>query len=372
IRAIENFKVIVGCPIRMALAARLSGPREIIEKVGTCAIEAKYDGFRCQVHKKGDQVHIFSRNLENTTAMFPEIREGTLRQIKEKNVIFEGEAIAIDPDTGENLPFQTTVQRKRKYDIEMMQSRLPLKLFVFDILYAGEDLTQHPFEQRRRILADVVNPGEVLEISPVTIADNAEQVEKLFLQALDEGREGIVAKRIDGGYQAGGRNFNWIKLKRSTSAVLQDTVDCVIVGYFFGKGSRSAFGIGSLLACVYDKDSDRFKTIAKLGSGISEDELTQFKTKLEATKVPVKPGRVDSLIVPDVWVEPKFVVEVRADEITKSPVHTCGKEADNPGFALRFPRTIGFIRSDKSPEDATTVEEIMTMFNLQGRRKNDA
>ncbi|MBI4846679.1 MAG: ATP-dependent DNA ligase [Candidatus Omnitrophica bacterium] len=367
---IEEFEVIVGCPVRMALAARLSSTEEIIEKIGVCAVEAKYDGFRCQVHKRGNHVQIFSRNLENTTHMFPEIIEGALEQIKIKDVIFEGEALAYNPKTGECFSFQTTVQRKRKYDIDKMKESFPLKLFIFDLLYAGKDLTPYPYEQRREVLKGIIKPGKVLEVSPSVKVKTAEELSDIFEEALAEGREGIVAKRLDGEYKAGGRNFNWIKLKRSYSGSLQDTIDCVIVGYFYGKGLRSSFGIGSVLVCVYDGKNNRYRTIAKLGSGLSEDELRRMKKRLNGIQVPEKPKQVDSLIVPDVWVGPKFVIEVQADEITKSPVHTCGKiSEDYPGFALRFPRSVSFIRDDKNAEDATSEEEIIQMFMMQGRRK---
>ena len=174
---------------------------------------------------------------------------------------------------------------------------------------------------------------------------------------------------MDGPYKAGGRNFNWIKLKSSYSGELNDTIDCVIAGYYFGKGVRASLGIGSLLACVYDKKSDSFKTIAKIGSGLTEAELVEFKNMFESTIVKSKPENVDSLMEPDVWLEPKFVIEVQSDEITKSPVHTCGKSSSKvPGFALRFPRTVGRIRDDKNPRDATSVDEIASLFKMQGRK----
>ncbi len=369
IERIKDFEVMVGCPIRMALAARLPGSKEIIEKIGTCAVEAKYDGFRCQVHKSGNEVQIYSRNLENTTHMFPEIKEGTLSQIKNNAVIYEGEALAYDPQTGDCLSFQTTVQRKRKHGIDSMRKQYPLKLFVFDMLYADGDLTNKSYEQRRRILTSVIGKGDVLEISPVHIVKTAQELENIFEKSLREGREGIVAKRLDGPYKAGGRNFNWIKLKSSYSGELSDTIDCVIVGYYFGKGLRASLGIGSLLACVYDKKTDSFKTIAKLGSGITEGELAEFKKMLDKIKLENKPAMVDSVIEPDVWVEPKYVIEVQADEITRSPVHTCGKAGEkDSGYALRFPRTVDKIRDDKDAKDATSVQEIIDLFKMQRRK----
>ncbi len=370
VKSLEDFKVIPGCPIRVALAARLPDAAEIIKKIGTCAVEPKYDGFRCQVHKTGDRISIYSRNLENTTEMFPDIREGTLRQIKEKNVILEGEAISYDPRTGQNLPFQTTVQRKRKHGITQMREKFPLKLFVFDMLYSGYDLTRKSYEERRRMMNKTIRKGDVLEISPSTIVETAEELNDIFQEAVDEGQEGIVAKRLDSGYQAGGRNYNWIKLKRSYSGKLNDTVDCAVLGYFRGKGARAVFGLGSLLVGVYDKKKDMLRTVAKLGSGLSEADLSRWKSMLDKIKLKSKPKTVDSLIEADVWVEPKFVVEVQADEITRSPVHTCGKTGTaEQGYALRFPRAVNFMRTDKGPEDATTVDEIKKIFSGQGRKK---
>jgi len=370
IKSINEFKIIVGCPVRMALAARLPGAEEIIDKIGRCAVEAKYDGFRCQVHKSGKDVQIYSRNLENTTHMFPEIKEGAIKQIKQKKVIFEGEAVAYDPGTGESFSFQTTVQRKRKHGIELMRKQYPLKIFVFDVLYAGGDLTNASYEKRRKVLSSLISKGKVLEISPVKIIKTAEELTDFFDEAISDGKEGIMAKRLDGTYQAGGRNFNWIKLKRSYSGELNDTIDCVILGYYFGKGSRASLGIGSLLTGVYDKSKQAFKTIAKIGSGITENELAKFKKLLTAIKLKSQPKYVDSIIKPDVWVEPKYVVEIQADEITKSPVHTCGKSSEkSSGFALRFPRTVGFMRADKKPQDVTTVKEIISLFKNQGRKE---
>jgi len=371
IRYIDEFKVIVGCPIRVALAARLPNPQEIIDKIGPCAVEAKYDGFRCQVHKDGQQVRIFSRNLEDTTHMFPEIKDAVAEKIKQKKVVFEGEALAYDTSTGKCLPFQVTVQRKRKYDIEQMQRRFPLKLFVFDILYTDSDgdLAQVTYKKRRQIMSQVISDGQVLQKSPFKIVKTAEELTKIFEDALAEGREGIIAKRLEAGYQAGGRNFNWIKLKRTYEDRLSDTIDCVIVGYYFGKGQRASFGIGSLLGCVYDKNNNQFKTVAKIGSGLSEDQLIKLKKILDKIKLKEKPKNVDSELEPDIWVTPKFVVEVQADEITRSPVHTCGKIKDKKaGFALRFPRAVNFIRTDKDAQDATSVAEVINMFKLQGRK----
>jgi DNA ligase-1 len=179
--------------------------------------------------------------------------------------------------------------------------------------------------------------------------------------------EGIVAKRLDAPYQAGARGFHWIKLKRSYKGELTDTIDVVVVGYFRGRGMRAKLGIGALLGAVYDPDSDTFKTVAKIGSGLAEEEWVRLREMLDAIRVEHRPARVDSLLEPDVWVEPRYVLTVLADEITRSPVHTCGRADEEPGYALRFPRVVGWIREDKGPEDATTVKEILSMFQMQKR-----
>ncbi|MCS7202400.1 MAG: ATP-dependent DNA ligase [Dictyoglomus sp.] len=368
IEALKRIKVEVGRPIRMALAERLSTPEEIIKKLGKCIVEPKFDGFRCQVHKKGKEVKIFSRNLEDNTHMFPDLVQGIVNQVSRENVILEGEAISFNPETHEFYPFQITVQRKRKYDIDKMMNLFPLKLFVFDLLYVdGEDLTPLPYLRRRERLEKIILPGETIVVTNYIITSSPKELQAFFEESITEGLEGIVAKRLEAPYQAGVRNFNWIKLKRSYQSQLTDTVDCIILGYFKGRGQRARFGIGALLVGVYNPKKDKYETIAKIGTGPTEEEWLRFREILDEIKVDDKPINVDSQIIPDVWVYPKYVIEVQADEITKSPVHTCGKDDDRLGFALRFPRVIGFIREDKSPEQATTVDEIIEMFQQQKR-----
>jgi DNA ligase-1 len=373
VAGLEHIQVQVGKPVRMALAERAKSVGEIIERLGTAALEPKFDGFRCQVHKDGDSVHIFSRNLEETTPMFPDIAAGVRRQVKARSIIFEGEALAYNPDTDEFFPFQVTVQRKRKYEIEAMQEKLPLRLMAFDLLYLdGADHTHDAYTERRRLLRAAIAPGETIQVTAALVSGQAGEIERFFTDEVAHGLEGIMAKRLDSPYQAGARNFNWIKLKRSYQGELSDTVDCVLVGYWRGRGMRTALGIGSLLCAIYDQPNDRFLTIAKLGTGFSEEEFVQLKALLDAIAVPEKPARVEatSNLVPDVWVEPQYVVEIQADEITKSPVHTAGRRGGDVGYALRFPRVMGFIRTDRRPEDATTEDEILEMYAKQGVKES--
>jgi DNA ligase 1 len=207
--------------------------------------------------------------------------------------------------------------------------------------------------------------------APLTTTDSAEVLTRELLDNISQGLEGVVAKRLDSPYQAGARNFNWVKLKRNTSGQLNDTIDVVLLGSYRGKGKRAEFGAGALLAGVYDSDKDEFVTISKLGTGLSDQGWRDIHQRLAKLEVPEKPARVNSNFVPDAWLEPSIVVEVLADEITPSPRHTAGMTGDKPGFALRFPRIVSLRTADKKPEDATTVREIREMFaQQQGRGRS--
>ena len=209
----------------------------------------------------------------------------------------------------------------------------------------------------------------MIEPSELFITDRHEDITKYFEDAIARGLEGVVAKRLDAPYAAGGRNFNWIKLKRSYRGELADTIDVCIVGYFRGKGARAKFGVGAFLGAVYEPKTDSFKTVSKVGTGFSEDEFLQLKKILDEISISHRHPRVDSVMEADVWVEPRYVVTVTADEITRSPSHTAGKDKEGIGYALRFPRAVGFLREDKKPEDANSVKEIIDLFEMQKKVK---
>ncbi|MFQ5579565.1 MAG: ATP-dependent DNA ligase [Nitrospiria bacterium] len=371
-KGVRDISVRLGYPIRPALCERLSSSEEIIEKIGRCSVEVKYDGFRCQVHQGKDNFTIFSRNQERTTPMFPEIAAAIGQLFPGEEVILEGEALAYDEVTGNLFPFQVTIQRKRKHGISELAKKVPLRFFVFDLLYhGGEDYTGRPYTERRRKLLEIIEKNDVVEVSKAVETEDPEEVTQFFDEAVEEGLEGIVVKRLDGPYAAGSRNFNWIKLKRSYKGELSDSVDLCIIGYYAGKGKRANFGIGTILSAVYDKASDRFKTISKIGTGFSEDELIRLKDLLDQIRSPECPADLDSEMTPDVWVLPRYIITVTADEITRSPSHTAGRDASGIGYALRFPRVQGFIRTDKSEKEATTVTEVVSMYNRQKHVKTD-
>jgi DNA ligase-1 len=366
--AVEKLDIQVGKPIRSELCERLPSPEKAIEKMKKVDVQYKYDGFRVQIHKDGENVHMFSRNLENMTHMFPELIKATLKQINAKTVILDTEALAYNTESEEFLPFQETTKRRRKHGITEMAQKLPLKAFVFDILYKnGKSLIDEPLNKRLEILKVTVKEDDILILTKNQIIDDAKTLSLVLEDAISKGLEGVVIKKTDSKYEAGARNFNWVKLKRNSSGELNDTIDCVILGYITGKGKRTAFGAGALLVGVYDNKKDEFVTVSKIGTGLSDDEWREIHKRADKIKIDHKPARVNSQTTPSVWIKPEIVIEVLADEITRSPIHTAGKTEKDAGYALRFPRLVSFRGNDKKAEDATTVGELIQMYNQQGK-----
>ena len=366
ISGVNGLKISVGRPVRSQLPERLPTPEKVLDKMGPVLVQTKFDGFRTQIHKNGDEVEIFSRNLEDMTHMFPEIIEGVRTQIKAETAILDGEALAFNEASGEFYPFQETTKRRRKHNIAESAKELPLKAFVFDLLYVdGQSMLEQPLEARVARLREVLEEGETLLEASYEVVDDPNRLQVMLDESITAGLEGLVVKRPDSAYQAGARNFNWVKLKRHSSGELNDTVDCVVLGYIYGRGKRAAFGAGALLVGIYDSDVDEFKSICKIGTGLTDAEWQEIHKRCDGIAVDHKPARVDSAIIPSVWVEPEVVIEVLADEITRSPLHTAGKVGNEPGYALRFPRLVSFRDDDKRAEDATKVDELIKMHHAQ-------
>ena len=362
---VKNFKVTLFKPLRPALAERASSAEEIFRRLGKCAVEYKYDGFRMQVHKKGEEVAIFSRKLERMEKMFPDLIE-SIKKLPVKEIIFEGEALAFNEKLNTFYSFQETMHRRRKYGIKEASKNYPLYLYTFDLLYLnGKDLTNMPLKERRKELEKLFPFSTNLKRSHYKVVSSAKEIQAIFEEAINKKLEGIMAKDLNEKYVAGKRGFAWIKLKKSYEEL--DTIDAVVVGYYYGKGSRARFGFGGVLVAVYNEEKDRFETIAKVGSGFTEEEMRNFKEQLEKLKELYPFRALSYKIKPDVWVTPKIVIEVAYDEITKSPLHTCGEGEDNKGFALRFPRFVR-IRDDKDIYDVTTTREIEELYYLQKKK----
>jgi DNA ligase 1 len=360
-----------GVPVRPALAQRLPSADSIISRLGTVQVEPKYDGFRLQLHRDGSRGWAFSRRLEDVTGMFPDLVAALGRQLRIGRAIIEGEAVVHNPETGEFLPFQVTMTRKRKAGNAPAIERYPLRVFAFDLLYRGRRscLSWPQLRRTKELRARLrISADSPIAVTEAVTCSTPTQLQTVFEEMVHRGLEGIVAKRPDAPYQAGARGYDWVKLKRAYQSRLRDTVDLVLVGYLRGRGRRAALGIGSLLAAVYDPDRDRFRTVAKIGSGLTASGWKALRARLDSEAARARPARVDSRITPDVWVNPRIVVEVLADEITRSPSHTCGKSGATPGYGLRFPRFL-HEREDKSAEDATTEPEILALHRQQRRRK---
>lgn len=370
LESVAKAQIVLGKPIRMMLAQRLSTPEEIIEKLETCSAEYKLDGERFQIHKDGDSVQIFSRRLENITAMYPDAVSMVSTQVKVRNAVLEGEAVAIDAESGEIKSFQTLMRRRRKHRIEEMAEKFPIAVFLFECLYVdGEDLTLEPYTKRRATLQDIVEETERFKLVRALQISEVSQLVDFFEEAITDGTEGLVVKSTaeDSIYRAGARSWLWVKLKASYQSKMVEPVDLVVVGAFHGRGRRAG-RYGALLMASYDPDEDMFRTVCKVGSGFKDEDLLSFPELLDGERVEDKPGNVDSLIDAEVWFRPKVVMEILGDEITLSPIHTCAFDRlrEESGLAVRFPRFLR-LREDKAPEDATTVAEIVDMYRAQSR-----
>jgi len=365
LKGLGGFKVQLGVPVISALCQRLANTEEMIKKMGKVAAEPKYDGSRLQVHKNGQAINMFTRNLENITDMFPDIDKGVREEIKTKSVILDGEAIGVDPKTGKFLPFQETIKRKRKYGVGEKTKEIPLKYFVFDILYKdGKDLLNLPFNKRREMLKRLVkNDNKVVCLSPQMVTQSPNELRKFHKEQIKKGLEGVVIKKWEAPYDSGKRGYTWVKFKQEEGKKgggLADTLDCVVMGYYKGKGRRAKFGIGGFLVGVKEKQTnDQILTISKVGTGLSDEQWREMRDRCDKVKTEKKPKQynINKNLNPDLWCLPKIVVEIEADNITKSPIHAAK-------LALRFPRLVRF-RDDKSPSQTSDLKEVQKLFDLQ-------
>lgn len=405
---INRLEPLTGIPIFPRLVDRVGSIEEGFEKLsGQFYVEPKYDGVRCQIHigvdynnkdyakriwskyvnlntDKGQeeglfsmntnvvqsgvkQVELFSRNLERFTDMFPEIVEEA-KKIKCENCILDCEVIGIKEDVFSN--FQDTMKRRRKYDIEKHAEEIPVKAYVFDILLLnGNNLINVDLVERKRELVPLLGQmGKEILIAPFEKVTNVDDLNSLYEKYISEGYEGIIIKKLEGGYKPGVRNNEWIKLKRSLNSKVVDTVDLVILGYYAGSGKQTKFGMGALLAGVYDKTNDAYVPVTKIGTGITEEQWEIISKRLFQIESKAKPKTIENgkFITPSGWIRPEIVVTVEADEITKSNVYTAGSEKLGFGLALRFPRLMEFGR-DKLPTDCTSVEELVEMYKIKNK-----
>ncbi len=374
INSLRGFQVSVFSPIRPMLAERVKSAQEAREKIeAEFAAEYKLDGERVQLHMQKDKIVLYSRSLENITNYYPDIVEKIGKSLNADEVILEAEIVAINEDTGEFLPFQELMHRRRKYNIVKAVQEYPITVNFFDIIFVdGKSCLDTPYKERRRMLENIVNEDLFVKVIPMMLVKTNDEVEDFLENAINSGCEGLMLKHLDSPYRAGARASNWLKLKREYRNELGDSLDLVVVGAFYGRGRRTG-RYGALLLSIYDDEVDNYPSICKVGTGFTDESLDQFYQIL-SDKIRIKKDpRVDSGLEADVWFEPEVVIEVVASEITLSPIHKAAldKIRKGSGLALRFPKFTGKIRFEKTPENSTSVSEIITMYNSQKKVVQD-
>jgi DNA ligase-1 len=368
INGVEKFQISIFNPVRPMLADRVKSESEALEKMGKkFAAEYKLDGERVQVHLKNKQVILFSRRLENITKFYPDIVENISKSLKTREAILEAEAVAVNENTGEFLPFQELMHRRRKYNLERAVSEIPITLNFFDVLYFdGKNCLGLSYEERRKNLEEIVVEDKFAKLVPMVTVTTDDQIEDFLENSINSGCEGLMLKSLEGQYRAGMRGSNWLKLKREYRNELGDSLDLVVIGAFFGRGRRTG-RYGTLLVATYNDENDTFSSICKVGTGFTDENLDQLYQILSNKVTLKKNQKINSEMESDVWFDPELVIEVVASEITLSPIH---KTATNiirkgSGLALRFPKFTGKIRLEKSAEDASTDREIVALYQGQ-------
>ena len=338
---LKKLTLIPGRPVKPMLAQLSEGMDISIEEMGCALCETKYDGFRTQFHKKGDEITLFTRRLENVTHAFPDAVDFIRRGFPDEDFIAEGEIVGFRDN--KPLPFQTVLQRvRRKYDIHDAMKNVPIKIFLYDLLYFKEPVVDEPIIKRREILenavdtsVDELNLSDIVKVGPENIDDAVE----LFNKSIAGGHEGIMIKNCAEPYIPGIRGKKMLKFKAEP-----ETLDAVIVGGTKGIGKRGEF-IGSYEIALRDEYGDLL-TITKIGSGLSDDDLANLTRQMKEIIISEKGTHIT--------VQPKIVLEIKYSEIVKSPEYPAG-------YSLRFPIVKG-IRTDKGVEDIDTIERLESMY----------
>ncbi len=374
LEAIKNFKVSIFNPIRPMLAERVKSPQEAREKMGPeFSAEFKLDGERVQLHLQGEKIVLFSRSLENITSYYPDIVEKITKSIRSTEAILEAEAVAINDSTGEFLPFQELMHRRRKYNLAKAVSEYPITVNFFDVMMAdGKGFIDLVYTERRKILEKIVKEDSFVKLIPMQLVKTDDEIEDALENAINAGCEGLMLKQLDSPYKAGARGSNWLKLKREYKNELGDTLDLIVVGAFFGRGRRTG-RYGALLLSTFNDKEDTFPSICKVGTGFTDENLDQFYQILSDKITIKKDPRIESGLEADVWFEPEVIIEIVASEITLSPIHKTAMNTirKGSGLALRFPKFTGRIRFEKTPDNATTEQEIISLYNNQKKVVQD-
>ncbi|MFW9937316.1 MAG: ATP-dependent DNA ligase [Candidatus Thorarchaeota archaeon] len=357
---IKNIDIKYGIPLLSMLASR-ENYIEFFNRLGDPFVaEYKLDGERLQIHKKGDEVRLFSRRLLDISDQYPDVCQKVREKIKANNVIFEGEVVAMDHVYEKMLPFQVLSKRRRKYDVEDISKEVPVCLFIFDLLkLEDQSYVDKPLPIRREELEGIVDECDELRLVKQVSIHSVEELLDFFNEARENGTEGIMAKSIqdDSIYQAGNRGYKWLKLKGLEGGKLKDSIDVVLVGAFYGRGRRKGV-YGTYIGAVYDPEKDKFEAFTRIASGWTDEIMESLKEEMKKFEIERKDSNVICDDTPDQWLQPMLVIEIIGDEITISD------KFSSLGYSLRFP-VFQRLRPDKGPKDITTVEEIKQLYETQ-------
>jgi DNA ligase-1 len=397
VEELQDVAVTPGFPVLSRLVERVGTFDEVVERLGDeLLVQGKFDGLRLQIHKYNKEdvnkrdviwkqylinkeqglnlfaganeddviVKLFTRNLEDVTDMFPEVVDD-VKNLDIDSFILDSEVLGWDYTNDTFFSYQMTMQRKRKYEVGSIKEKIPVKAMLFDLLYLnGKDLTMlDTIDRINRLETTFAGIDNSLRVAKTLRLKSVEEIKEVFDDYVNKGLEGLIVKQLKGGYQAGKRNFEWIKLKKSMDRGLVDTVDMVVVGYYYGSGRRAELGIGALLGAIYNEEEERYDAICKIGTGISDELFKKILEELSGieTLKKTKDVVVNDVLKPDVWVRPRYVITVDADEITRdiSKDNNVGN-----GLSLRFPRLVEWDR-EKALEDITTVDELTRIFEAR-------
>ncbi|MDD1761911.1 MAG: ATP-dependent DNA ligase [Methanothrix sp.] len=344
-----ELSIMVNRPIKVMLAQLGESIPAAIGEIGTAAVEWKYDGARVQIHKDGDAIRIFSRRLENVTASLPEIVKAA-RQISAKSAILDGEAVAIGKD-GRPMAFQEILKRfRRKYNVQTLAAKIPLRLFLFDLIYLdGKSLVDLPLTERRALLERIAIASPDL-LADQVMSGSVEDAEGIYRRALDAGHEGLILKNPSSVYAPGKRGKNWLKIKP-----VMETLDLVVIGAKWGEGRRASL-LGSYRLACRDQTTERLLDLGWVATGLTDEALAEL-TEMFSELIIVEKGM-------ELEIKPAVIFEVAYEEIQHSPNYSSG-------YALRFPRMVA-VRDDKSLDDADTLERVVSLYKGQRGRGNSA
>lgn len=374
IGGIKKIKISLFSPIRPMLADRVKSEKEAIKKMPELfSAEYKLDGERVQIHKKANKIILFSRRLENITQYYPDIVENIGKSLNVDEGVFEAEIVPINENTGEFLPFQELMHRRRKYKLEQAVLQYPITVNFFDVLYFDKkNCLNLEYSERRKILEKLVNEDDFSKLVPMLFVKNENEIEDFLENSINAGCEGLMLKTPSAPYRAGTRGSNWLKLKREYRNELGDSLDLIVIGAYFGRGRRTGL-YGTLLLATYNPEKDNFPSICKVGTGFTDESLDQLYQILSNNVTLKKNPRIQSEMEADVWFEPELVLEIVASEITLSPIHKTGLNLirKSSGFALRFPKFTGKIRYEKAVEDASTDKEVLALYKRQSKTNQE-